>query len=106
MNFLRTMAGAVAVAISTTLWYDGAQEKRDGLSGVLHGTQAAIDGLMAKGYSLEQARQIISQMVDKESVALATGQTFVWAAFVFAAAASIIWLAPRPTRAVDTSSVH
>lgn len=106
MNFLRTMAGAVAVAISTTLWYDGAQEKRDGLSGVLHGTQAAIDGLMAKGYSLEQARQIISQMVDKESVALATGQTFVWATFVFAAAASIIWLAPRPTRAVDTSSVH
>ena len=51
MNFLRTMAGAVAVAISTTLWYDGAQEKRDGLSGVLHGTQAAIDGLMAKGYT-------------------------------------------------------
>ncbi|MBV1688851.1 DHA2 family efflux MFS transporter permease subunit [Novosphingobium sp. G106] len=106
MNFLRTMAGAVAVAISTTLWYDSAQEKRAALSGVLNGAQGTMDQLTARGYSFEQARMIVSQVVDKESVALATGQTFVIAAFVFAAAASIIWLAPRPTRAVDASAVH
>jgi len=106
MNFLRTMAGAVAVAISTTLWYDGAQEKRAALSGVLNGAQGTMDQLTARGFSVEQARLIISQMVDKESVALATGQTFVLAFFIFAAAASIIWLAPRPRRAVDTSAVH
>ncbi|QGN55732.1 DHA2 family efflux MFS transporter permease subunit [Novosphingobium sp. Gsoil 351] len=106
MNFLRTMAGAVAVAISTTLWYDGAQEKRAALSGVLNGAQATIDRLVAQGYGPEQARMIVSQLVDKESVALATGQTFVLAAAIFAAAASIIWLAPRPTRQVDTSAAH
>lgn len=106
MNFLRTMAGAVAVAISNTLWYDGAQAKRAELSGALNGAQTAIDQLIAHGYSLEQARQIVSQLVDQESVALATGQIFVIAACVFAAAASIIWLAPRPTRAVDASAVH
>jgi DHA2 family multidrug resistance protein len=106
MNFLRTMAGAVAVAVSTTLWYDGAQEKRAALSGVLNGAQATIDQFVARGFSVEQARLILSQMVDKESVALATGQTFLLATCIFAAAASIIWLAPRPTRAVDTSAAH
>jgi len=106
MNFLRTMAGAVAVAISTTLWYDGAEGKRAALSGVLNGAQAFMDQLTARGFSVEQARLMISQMVDRESVALATGQTFVVAALIFVAAASIIWLAPRPSRAVDTSSVH
>lgn len=106
MNFLRTMAGAVAVAISTTLWYDAAQYKRSELSGVFHGAQGAMDRLAARGFSSEQARMIVSQMVDKESVALATGQTFVMAAVIFAAAALIIWLAPRPTRAVNTSAAH
>jgi DHA2 family multidrug resistance protein len=106
MNFLRTMAGAVAVAISNTLWYDGAQEKRAMLSGVLNGAQGAVDQLAARGYTLEQSRQIISQLVDQESVVLATGHIFTIAACVFAAAASIIWLAPRPARAVDASAVH
>lgn len=106
MNFLRTMSGAVGVALSNTLWYDGAQEKRDTLSGTLNNAQGMMDQLTAGGFTTEQARLIISQMVDKEAVALATGQTFVIAAIIFAAAASIIWFAPRPTRVVDTSAAH
>jgi len=54
MNFLRTMAGAIAVAISTTLWYDGAQEKRAALSGILNGAQSTVDQLVARGFSTEQ----------------------------------------------------
>ena len=106
MNFLRTMSGAVGVAIATTSWYDGAQEKRAALSSVLNGAQTTMGQLVARGLSTEQARLLISQLVDKESVALATGQIFVVAFFIFAAAASIIWLAPRPKRAVDTTAVH
>jgi DHA2 family multidrug resistance protein len=106
MNFLRTMSGAVGVAIATTFWYDGAQEKRAALSGVLNGAQTTMGQLVASGLSTEQARLLISQLVDKESVALATGQIFVVAFFIFAAAASIIWLAPRPKRAVNTTAVH
>ena len=106
MNFLRTMAGAVATAIATTMWYDGAQVTRAELTGILHQPQAAIDGLAARGFSIEQARLIVSQLVDREAVALATGHIFTIAALVFAAAASIIWLAPRPAHAVDTSQVH
>lgn len=106
LNFLRTMAGAVAVAISTTLWYDSASYKRSELSGLLNGAQSTMDKLVSQGFTNEQARQMVSQLVDKESVALATGQTFVLAAAIFAVAAMIIWAAPRPTRAVDTSAVH
>jgi MFS transporter, DHA2 family, multidrug resistance protein len=106
MNFLRTMAGAVATAIVTTMWYDNGQGIRSELSGVLNQPGALMDKLQGAGFSLEQSRLMISQLVDKESVALATGEIFVIASIVFAAAALIIWLAPRPKHAVDTSLAH
>ena len=106
MNFLRTMAGAVGTAIVTTVWYDGAQGIRDQLSGVLNGAQSTMDSLQARGYSLEQSRQIISQTVDSQSMALSTGSVFVTAAITFTAAATIIWLAPRPKHAVSAGHAH
>jgi len=75
MNFLRTMAGAVGTALVTTIWYDGAQGIRDQLSGVLSGAQATMETLQARGYSLEQSRQIISQTVDGQAMALSPGST-------------------------------
>ena len=106
MNFLRTMAGAVATAIVTTRWYDGAQATRDQLSGVLGGAQQSMERLQAHGLSIEQSRLFVSQLVDQQSTALATGSIFVTAAFTFAAAATIIWLAPRPKHAVAAGHAH
>jgi len=106
MNFLRTMSGAIGTAVVITLWYDGAQEKRAGLSGVLNGADASMQSLQQHGYSVEQSRQVISQMVDSQSTALATGQVFVTLALVFASSAAIIWLAPRPKHAVAAGHAH
>ncbi|WP_443969912.1 DHA2 family efflux MFS transporter permease subunit [Sphingobium sp. CR28] len=106
MNFLRTMAGAVAVAIASTYWYDGAQQKRAALSGVLNGAQNTVDQLTARGFSPEQARLMVSQLVDQESVALATNSTFMTMAVIFIVSAFIIWLAPRPQRAVSPGAAH
>ena len=106
MNFLRTMAGAVGTAIVTTMWYDGAQGIRSELSGVLNGAEATMQSLQAGGYSIEQSRQVVSQLVDGQSTALATGSIFVTAAMVFAAAATIVWLAPRPKHAVAAGHAH
>ncbi len=106
MNFLRTMAGAVAVAIASTFWYDGAQQKRAALSGVLNGAQNTVDQLTARGFSAEQARLMVSQLVDQESVALATNSTFMTMAVIFIVSAFIIWLAPRPARAVSPGAAH
>jgi DHA2 family multidrug resistance protein len=107
MNFLRTMAGAIGTAIVTTMWYDGAQGIRHQLTGTLNGAQQTIDMLQARGgLTLDQSRQMVSQMVDSQSMALATGSIFVTAAVVFTAAATIIWLAPRPKHAVAAGQAH
>jgi DHA2 family multidrug resistance protein len=106
MNFLRTMSGAVGTAIVTTMWYDGAQSKRAQLSGVLNGASSTMQSLQAHGFTVEQSRQFLSNVVDGQSTALATGSVFVTAAITFAAAASIVWLAPRPKHAVAAGHAH
>ena len=106
MNFLRTMSGAVGTAIVTTMWYDGAQSKRAELSGLLNGAQSTMQSLQAHGFTYEQSRQFLSNVVDGQSNALATGSVFVTAAITFAAAATIVWLAPRPKHAVAAGHAH
>jgi DHA2 family multidrug resistance protein len=106
MNFLRTMSGAIATAIATTVWYDGAQGIRAELSGTLNGAQQTMQSLQMHGYTVEQSRQVVSNLVDGQATALATGSIFVTAALVFAAAASIVWLAPRPKHSVAAGHAH
>jgi len=106
MNFLRTMAGAVGTAIAMTVWYDGAQGTRAQLSGVLNGAQQTMQSLQAHGYTVEQSRQVVSNLVDGQASALATVSIFTTAAILFAAAASIVWLAPRPKHAVAAGHAH
>jgi len=106
MNFLRTMSGAIATAIATTVWYDGAQGIRAELSGVLNNAGGTMQSLQTHGYTVEQSRQVISNLVDGQATALATGSIFTTAALVFAAAASIVWLAPRPKHAVAAGHAH
>jgi DHA2 family multidrug resistance protein len=65
-----------------------------------------MQSLQMRGFSVEQSRQMVSQMVDGQASALATGSIFVTAAIVFAAAASIVWLAPRPKHAVAAGHAH
>jgi DHA2 family multidrug resistance protein len=106
MNFLRTMSGAIGTAIVTTMWYDGAQGIRAQLSGVLNGAEATMQSLQYHGYTADQSRQVVSNLVDSQATALATGSAFVTAAIVFAAAASIVWLAPRPKHSVAAGQAH
>jgi len=106
MNFLRTMSGAVATAIGTTMWYDGSQGIRAQLSGVLNGASDTMRSLQVHGLTVEQSRQVVSNLVDGQATALATGSIFVTAAITFAAAASIVWLAPRPKHAVAAGHAH
>ncbi|MFM6932118.1 MAG: DHA2 family efflux MFS transporter permease subunit [Novosphingobium sp.] len=105
MNFLRTMAGAIGTSISATIWSDNAVVARNELTGRLN-TGEAQDALSAQGWSIDQTRAVVGQLVDQQSLALATNHVFQIAALVFAGAAMIIWLAPRPQREVDVSAVH
>ena len=106
MNFLRTMSGAVATAIGVTMWENGGQSARDSLSATMNGTSSSMSVLQAHGFSLEQSRQYISQMVDAQANAVSTVNLFELFAAVFAVAAAIIWLAPKPARAVAAGAGH
>jgi len=105
MAFLRTMAGAIATSISTTAWDDSARVSRNELVSKLN-TDGTVNALTAQGFSLDQARATIAQLVDKEAFALATSHIFLLSAIVFVGAAMIIWLTPRPRRAVGPGAAH
>lgn len=55
-----------------------------------------MDQLIAGGVGPDQARGMINQLVQGQSVVLATNQIFLAMAALFVVAASVIWLAPRP----------
>ncbi len=105
MSFLRTMAGAIGTSIATTAWDDSARVARSEIASRLN-SDGTVNALAGQGFSLDQARAVIVQLVDKEAFALATSHIFLISAIVFAAAAMIIWLTPRPTRAVAMGAAH
>jgi DHA2 family multidrug resistance protein len=100
------MSGAVATAIGVTMWENGAQTTRDTLTGVLNGTGATMQSLQSRGFSVEQSRQFVSQLVDGQAIAITTINLFELFAALFVGAALIIWLAPKPKHAVALGEAH
>ncbi|WP_448661940.1 DHA2 family efflux MFS transporter permease subunit [Sphingomonas sp. CJ20] len=105
MSFLRTMAAAIGTSIATTMWDNDGRVARSELVSKLN-TQSIQDSMMAQGFSLDQVRSVIVRLVDNESTALATSHIFALAAVIFTGAAMIIWLTPRPKRAVAMGAAH
>lgn len=99
-NFLRTTSGALATSIITTSWENTANAQRSVLAGELEDPQRTIDALTAQGLTHEQALRQLEGMVQNQAVMLSTNQIFLTTAAVFAVAALIIWLAPRPRATV------
>jgi DHA2 family multidrug resistance protein len=99
-NFLRTLSGAVATSLTTTAWEDRTGYMHAELAGPAH-TEEALRSLTRSGMSADQATAWLDHLVEGQGVTIATGQVLLATAFVFAAAAMLIWLAPRPVHAVD-----
>lgn len=104
-NFLRTMASAVGASLVLTLWSNAQSVARNEIVDGLNPdeTQRALSGA---GFSAEQARQIISGLVDKETLAVAIDHIFLLSAIALFLSAVVVWLSPRPKGAVDTSAAH
>jgi DHA2 family multidrug resistance protein len=105
MAFLRTMAGAIGTSVVATMWDDSARVARNEIVSNLNDGRT-VEALTAQGMPLDQIRGVIAQLVERESMALATTHVFLISAIAFFAAATIIWLAPRPRRAADRSAAH
>lgn len=100
-NFLRTLSGAVATSIVSTSWEDQTSVMHAELVGSVDRTGETMNTLVASGMSTDAVRSTLDNLVQSQSVMLATNQIMSVVAIAFVIAAAVIWLAPRPTRQVD-----
>lgn len=106
MNFLRTLAGAFATSLTNTSWEDRIKlnyaEMTERLDVMGDATRSMLDG----GLSMDAVRASLAHMTEGQSVMMSTNQLFMFIAVTLFIAATSIFLAPKPTRTVDTSAVH
>ena len=104
-NFLRTLAIAIATSLVLTLFEDNQRVARSELVSALQpdDVQRTLSG---SGFSVEQARQMISGIVDQEATAVAVNHVFWVTACVLFFSAAVIWLSPRPRANIDRSAAH
>ena len=58
------------------------------------------------GFTADQGRMALERIVQTESVTLATNAIFWGCTVLFAVAAILVWLAPRPRGGVDLGAAH
>jgi MFS transporter, DHA2 family, multidrug resistance protein len=104
-NFLRTMAIAVSTALALTVWGDGQRTAQNDLANVIT-PDATLAQLREAGMGLEQARQVIGNLVGQEATTMAVDHTFFVTAIVLFIAAAVVWIAPRTKGQTDLSNVH
>jgi DHA2 family multidrug resistance protein len=103
MNFLRTLSGAVATSVVTTMWEDKTSVMHAELSGLVDSAGDTALKLSGSGMSLDAVRETLDRITQSQSVMLATNEIMGLVAIAFSIAAFFIWLAPRPMRKVDMS---
>ena len=101
MNFLRTLSGAFATSVVTTSWDDRITLNHAELVGLADNDGSVRMMLEQAGMALDAVNQAIDQLIVGQSVMLATNQIMTLIGVAFVIAASVIWLAPKPTRVVD-----
>jgi DHA2 family multidrug resistance protein len=99
-NFMRTLAGAFATSLATTLWEREAKTAHADLASLVHPLPPS------SGFTAEQGRLVLERIVQTESVTLATNAIFWGCTGLFAVAALLVWLAPRPRGDVDLGAAH
>ena len=105
-NFMRTLAGAFATSLIQSGWSNATRHNEGEIVNAMQHGRAAIDGMLAQGIPLENAQALLWQVVEGQSVMLATLNMFGVIAVCLGFSAMIIWLVPRPKGPIDTSGAH
>ncbi len=100
-NFLRTMSGAVTTSLVSTMWDNRITTAHAELSGLTDRSGETLKTLTSSGFSFDSALARLDAMVQSQSVMIATNQLMFVVAVAFFIAASAVWLAPKPARAID-----
>jgi DHA2 family multidrug resistance protein len=104
MNFLRTLSGAVATSLITTVWDEQITRNHAELVGLSDGDQSVRTLLESSGMAADAVLQSIDRLINSQAVMLATNQIMAVVGIAFVVAASAIWLAPKPTRVVEAGA--
>ncbi|MBO9560561.1 MAG: DHA2 family efflux MFS transporter permease subunit [Caulobacter sp.] len=105
-NFMRTLAGAFATSLIQTGWQNAARQNQTELAGVVHHGRELVDAAVGQGAPAAGATEMLSYLVEGQSVMLATLNMFAVIAVCFGVAATLIWIAPKPQGPIDTSGAH
>ena len=105
-NFVRTLSGAIGTSFATTLLGDRQQIDRADLVNVIQPGAGFSQAAAAQGMGTEQARSLLSNLVDAQATVLAITQLFQIAAVAFAIAAFAIWMVPKAKRVASTQGAH
>jgi len=101
MNFLRTLAGAFATSLVTTVWSNQTTINHAELAGLTDRDGMVQRMLTQSGMPGDTSTQVVDYLLTSQSVMLSTNQIMSAIGFIFIVAATIIWLAPKPTRTVE-----
>lgn len=96
-SFMRTIATAVATSVTISYWGDTQRLARSDAVGTMR-PEAVQESLAGLGFPSDQARQMLSNMIDLEATTLALIDTFWATSAILLFAAVLIWFVPRPTR--------
>jgi DHA2 family multidrug resistance protein len=94
MSFLRTLAGAFAVSIVTTIWENQAKYYRSEMVSLISFKQVNIPP------------SILDRLVDIQSFTMSINYIFLIASMLIFITAFIVWMVPRPKKSINLSNVH
>jgi DHA2 family multidrug resistance protein len=96
INFLRTIAGAIATAVTVSAWSTDAASSRSDLVGRLNVSRDLMTRLEDRGLGVNQALHSLDGLVESQSIMLATNHMFLLLGAVVGITALGVWLMPRP----------
>jgi DHA2 family multidrug resistance protein len=106
LNFARTLSGAFSTSLITTVWANISTYHHAELAGSIDPDGSGRRALMAQGFTPEQATAQLDQMLQGQSVMMATNHIFQVIALVLLGASAVMWFAPKPIRKADTAGAH
>jgi DHA2 family multidrug resistance protein len=95
INFVRTIAAAIATAIVVAVWNGQTRIAHASIAGILKAPDALLRQLEQTGLSAAQATQSLDGLAWNQSMMLAANSVSVGLSVVLAIAAACIWLMPR-----------
>lgn len=95
VSFFRAVSAAFAVSAVTTVWDHRAVVHRAENVMLLDVDNIMLSRLLAQGMEREAALTYMGELLQRQSVMLATNEIMLFVALMFMVTAGVIWLAPR-----------